>query len=67
MACLLWQQRQDIGPPARIGAAMVYMASTARSLLWGGVDDSNIFGDTWNGMERDGCKWRTRGRLRMPW
>lgn len=54
MARLLWQQRQDIGPPARIGAAMVYMASTARSLLWGGVDDSNAFGDTW---EWDGEGW----------
>jgi hypothetical protein len=53
MARLLWQQRQDIGPPARIGAAMVYMASTARSILWGG-GGLNVFGDTW---EWDGEGW----------
>lgn len=55
MARLLWQQRQDIGPAARIGAAMVYMASTARTLLWGGYDDSTpLLGDTW---EWDGGGW----------
>jgi hypothetical protein len=54
MGRLLWQQRQDIGPAARRGAAMVYAASSARSLLWGGGTDSTVFGDTW---EWDGEGW----------
>jgi hypothetical protein len=53
MARLLWQQRQDIGPAPRFGAAMVYMASTARTLLWGGYDNQYL-GDTW---EWDGEGW----------
>src|SRR5512132_2349595 len=54
MPRLLWQQRQDIGPSGRYGAAMVYMASTSRTLLWGGYDDTTFFGDTW---EWDGELW----------
>jgi hypothetical protein len=54
MPRLLWQQRQDIGPSGRYGAAMVYMASTSRTLLWGGYDDTTLFGDTW---EWDGELW----------
>jgi hypothetical protein len=54
MPRLLWQQRQDIGPPARFGAAMVYMTSREKSLLWGGFDGSEVLGDTW---EWDGEGW----------
>lgn len=52
MPRLLWQQRQDIGPAPRMGAAMVYM--TSRTLLWGGGDSGAFFGDTW---EWDGEGW----------
>jgi hypothetical protein len=54
MPRLLWQQRQDIGPAARVGAAMVYMTSRERSLLCGGGDDQTVFRDTW---EWDGEGW----------
>jgi hypothetical protein len=53
MARLLWQQRQDIGPPNRIGASMVYMASRGRTLFWGGYG-LGYQGDTW---EWDGEGW----------
>jgi hypothetical protein len=51
MARLLWQQRQDIGPAARFGSPIVYMASLQKSVLWGG---GSGFGDTW---EWDGDGW----------
>jgi hypothetical protein len=56
MMRVLWQQKQDIGPAARVAAAMVYNASTARTLLWGGYDvfAGIRFGDTW---EWDGEGW----------
>lgn len=54
MSLLLWQQRQDIGPIARRGAAMAYMASTEKTLLWGGLGDQGFFDDTW---EWDGEGW----------
>jgi hypothetical protein len=37
-----------------MAAAMVYMTSTDRSLLWGGFNESQVFGDTW---EWDGEGW----------
>jgi galactose oxidase-like protein len=54
MARLLWQQRQDIGPAARRGAAMAFMAATERVLLWGGLGEQTFLNDTW---EWDGDGW----------
>jgi hypothetical protein len=54
MPRLLWQQRQDIGPAPRILSNMVYVASTGRTLLWGGFDSIGPYGDTW---EWDGSGW----------
>jgi hypothetical protein len=54
MSLLLWQQRQDIGPTARRGAAIAYMASTGKSLLWGGLGDEGFSNETW---EWDGEGW----------
>jgi Galactose oxidase, central domain len=59
MARLLWQQRQDIGPAARLGAAMIYMPPTGKTLLWGGAQEVSggslePLGDTW---EWDGDGW----------
>jgi hypothetical protein len=55
MARLLWQQKQDIGPPARVETAMVYMASTGKTLLWGGRFNGDArFADTW---QWDGEGW----------
>jgi hypothetical protein len=54
MSLLLWQQRQDIGPAARRGAPMAYVASTEKTLLWGGLGDQGYFNDTW---EWDGEGW----------
>jgi hypothetical protein len=54
MSLLLWQQRQDIGPTARRGAAMAYVAPTEKMLLWGGLGLQGYFNDTW---EWDGEGW----------
>lgn len=54
MSLLLWQQRQDIGPTGRRGAAMAYMGSTEKTLLWGGLDDQGFSNETW---EWDGEGW----------
>src|SRR5215207_9233278 len=54
MARLLWEQREDIGPSRRFLATTTYMSSTAKTLLWGGAEGSQRFGDTW---EWDGSGW----------
>jgi hypothetical protein len=54
MARLLWQQRQDIGPAARLAPAMAYIEATARTLLFGGMAADGDLGDTW---EWDGDGW----------
>lgn len=54
MSLLLWQQRQDIGPTARRGAAMAYTASTEKTLLWSGGEKGTAYNDTW---EWDGEGW----------
>ena len=55
MAKVLWTQKQDIGPRARIGHAMTYDVTRRRVVLFGGDSLSNaLFGDTW---EWDGDSW----------
>jgi len=52
---LLWTQKQDTGPAARLGAAMAYDAARGRTLLFGGSAlTGGVFGDTW---EWDGGEW----------
>lgn len=52
MANLLWQQRQDIGPSARV-TAITQSPTSGRTLLFGGRG-AGVFGDTW---EWDGEGW----------
>lgn len=52
---LLWTQKQDTGPAARLGAAMAYDGARGRTLLFGGSAlTGGVFGDTW---EWDGDEW----------
>jgi hypothetical protein len=53
MSLLLWQQRPDIGPTAQRGAAMTYVASTGKTLLWGGLGDEGSSKEAWE-FEGDG-------------
>ena len=54
MTRLLWTQRQDIGPAARLNFDMVYDAARGRGVLFGGWDLGALFDDTW---EWDGEAW----------
>lgn len=47
LATLLWTQRQDMGPSARFGHALVYDADKRRTLLVGGDGLSVLFRDSW--------------------
>jgi hypothetical protein len=51
---LLWTQKQDTGPAARLGAAMAYDVARGRTVLFGGGAVTAVFGDTW---EWDGDEW----------
>jgi hypothetical protein len=44
---LLWTQRQDIGPSARLRHALAYDAGNQRTLLVGGDGLSVLLGDAW--------------------
>lgn len=49
MAQFLWTQKQDVGPPARLGHAMSYEAARRRTTLFGGMGAStNLLADTWS-------------------
>ena len=55
MARVLWSQRQDEGPSARMGHAMAFDAARQRVVLFGGeVLESAFLADTW---EWDGEFW----------
>ena len=43
----LWTQRQNMGPPDRGLHAMVYDNDRKIIVLFGGVDESRDFNDTW--------------------
>jgi Kelch motif len=46
----LWTQRQDMGPPRRVGAALAYDSQRDRVVLFGGttyVPPYGYLGDTW--------------------
>ena len=59
MSPLLWTQKQDTGPAARLGAAMAYDAARGRTVLFGGSAlAGGAFGDTW---EWDGDEWTQVG------
>lgn len=47
MVSLLWTQRQDIGPSARLGHALAYDAARSRTLLVGGDGLGTLYNDTW--------------------
>jgi hypothetical protein len=49
-----WDQFAAVGPSARAGHAMAYDAERKRTILFGGSNDSGLFGDTWS---FDGEKW----------
>ena len=52
---LLWTQKQDIGPSARIFPALTFDASRERVVLFGGqLADGTTVSDTW---EWDGSEW----------
>jgi hypothetical protein len=61
MSLLLWQQRPDIGPTAQRGAAMTYVASTGKTLLWGGLGDEGSSKEAW---EFEGDCWVQVGEYR---
>lgn len=55
MSPLLWTQKQDVGPPARVGAAAAFDSVRGRLVLFGGaVPSTTAFADTW---EWDGEDW----------
>jgi hypothetical protein len=55
MSPLLWTQKQDVGPQARLGAAATYDPARGRVVLFGGTALANgSFADTW---EWDGTDW----------
>jgi Galactose oxidase, central domain len=55
MEKLLWTQKQDIGPPARLGHALVFDQQAQLAVLFGGDSlQGHYFGDTWGW---DGQDW----------
>ncbi len=55
MPRLLWTQKQNVGPLARVGHAMVYDTDRNRTVLFGGDSlRSQLFNDTW---EWEGAHW----------
>jgi galactose oxidase-like protein len=42
-----WIQRQDMGPSPRQMHSMAYDSERKRAVLFGGIDNSGILGDTW--------------------
>jgi hypothetical protein len=54
MAALLWVQKQDIGPASRAYHDVAFDPLRGRLVLFGGVGDGNVTGDTW---EWDGRFW----------
>lgn len=54
MPPVFWAQRQDIGPSARVGHAMVDDTVRDRVVLFGGDTGSSTLNDTW---EWDGTLW----------
>ncbi len=55
MPRLLWTQKKNVGPLARVGHAMVYDTDRDRTVLFGGDSlRSQLFNDTW---EWEGVHW----------
>lgn len=54
MTKLLWTQKQDVGPAARVDSAMAYHPARQRIVLFGGNSLRGLLGDTW---EWDGEDW----------
>ena len=55
MSKILWTQKQDIGPAARVQHALAFDSAAARTLLFGGdALNGTAFGDTW---AWDGNNW----------
>jgi len=55
MTRFLWVQKEDIGPPPRVGHGMAYDADRRRVVLFGGYSPGpELFSDTW---EWDGENW----------
>ena len=54
MAALLWVQKQDIGPAPRAYHDMAFDPLRGRLVLFGGLGDGKVTGDTW---EWDGRFW----------
>src|ERR1700688_906989 len=55
MSPLLWTEKQDVGPRARLGAGAAYDVARGCVVLFGGSAlTGGSFGDTW---EWDGSDW----------
>jgi hypothetical protein len=54
MTRLMWTQRQDIGPSARMGHSMAFDEGRGRTVLFGGASGAQLLRETW---EWDGENW----------